>query len=134
MAKKKKCSRKRKKKRYINTNIHDTHHLCYQQKQWQRGNLRKLKDYWYCKVKINRDTLHKYIHNNLGNITPPQDSSAKAALEQLEYLAKYSAISEFDSIERRLDILAALFDCSDQQTANDFREQLRLICELKRTP
>lgn len=61
----------------------------------------------------------------------PQNASAKAALEQLENLEKYSAISEFDSIERRLDLLASLFDCSDQATADAFREQLRIVREFK---
>ena len=75
--------------------------------------------------------LHRHIHNNLNNITPPKDLNAKNALEQLELLEKYCAISEFDSIERRLEILASLFDSCDQATADDFRTQLKLICEFK---
>lgn len=134
MAKKKRRFRKHKKKRCINYNIRDTHHLCYQQKNWQQGDLRRLKDYWYCKVSIPRDTLHRYIHLNLKNVPAPQDLNAKNALEQLGMLEKYSVISEFDSIERRLDILASLFDCCDQDTADGFREQLRIICEYKKTP
>lgn len=129
---KKKKRYKRKKKQYINPSFRDTHHLCYQQRQWERGNLKRLKDFWYCKIKIRRDTLHRYIHNNLSNITPPKDLNAKKALEQLELLEKYCAISEFDSIERRLEILASLFDSCDQQTADDFRKQMQLICEFKK--
>lgn len=134
MAKKKKRSKKRKKRHYINLSARDTHHLCFQRKQWQRGNLRLLKDFWYCKICIKRDTLHRYIHENISNITPPKDTSAKYALEQLELLEKYEAISEYDSIERRLNILASLFDSCDQATADDFRTQLRIICEFKKPP
>lgn len=134
MAKKKKRSKKRKKRQYINPSIRDTHHLCYQQKCWNQGNLRKLKDFWYCKISIKRDTLHRHIHNNLVGIAPPKDSSAKSALEQLELLEKYCAISDFDSIERRLEILASLFDYSDQATADDFRKQSQIICEFKKPP
>lgn len=133
MAKKKKRY-KRKKRQQINYSARDTHHLCFQKNQWQKGNLRLLKDFWYCKIKIKRDTLHRQIHENIKNITPPKDINAKKALEQLELLEKYCAISEFDSIERRLEILASLFDCSDQDTADDFRAQLRIICEFKKPP
>jgi len=131
MAKKKKRPRKR--KRSINYYLRDVHHLCYQQKKWQCGNLRKLKDFWYCKISIPRDTLHRHIHLMLGDIPTPKDASAVYALEQLRILEKYEAISEYDSIERRLNILASLFDCSDQETADAFREQLRIINEFKKT-
>lgn len=134
MAKKKKRYRKRKKRRCVNCNIRDTHHLCYQRKNWQRGHLRQLRDYWYCKVLIPRDTLHKYIHQNLPDIPAPKDLNAKNALEQLEKLETYNAISEYDSVERRLKILAALFDCCDQDTADAFRKQLALIYEYKKPP
>lgn len=78
--------------------------------------------------------MHRYIHLNLADIPAPKESSAKAALEQLYRLERFSAISEFDSIERRLELLAALFDCSDQETADAFREQLKIVCEYKKDP
>lgn len=134
MAKKKKRPHKRNKKRRAANNVRDRHHLCYQRNKWQRGNLRKLRDYWYCRVSIPRDTLHKKIHLELSDIPIPKDLSAKNALEQLETLETFSAISEYDSIERRLELLASLFDCSDQPTADGFREQLRIIREYKSPP
>ena len=132
MAKKKKRLRKRKRKHNVTNNARDRHHLCYQSRKWQRGNLRLLRDYWYCKISIPRDTLHRKIHLELSDIPAPKDSSAKSALEQLEQLEAFSVISEFDSLERRLDLLAALFDCSDQATADAFREQLRIVREFKK--
>lgn len=132
MANKKRRYHKRRKKQNIANNVRDRHHLCYQKRKWQRVNLRRLRDYWYCRIPIPRDTLHKKIHLELPEIPIPQDSSAKDALEQLEILERYSAISEFDSIERRLELLASLFDCSDQPTADAFREQIRIISEYKK--
>lgn len=135
MAKKKKRYNKRKRKQARPaSNIRDRHHLCYQRNKWQRGNLRLLRDYWYCKVSIPRDTLHKKLHLEISNIPVPSDSSAKSALEQLEMLEEYSAISEYDSIERRLDLLASLFDCSDQATADAFRKQLEVVREFRKSP
>ena len=134
MAKKKKQTKKRKKKRAPIGNARDTHHLCYTRNSWGRGNLRKLRDYWYCKINIQRDTLHRKIHLELPAIPPPKDSSAKDALFQLEMLERFSAISEYDYIERRLELLASLFDCSDQETADAFRKQIQIVREWKSPP
>lgn len=130
--KKKRYNKRRKKQPRPVSKIRDKHHLCYQRNKWQRGNLRQLRDYWYCKVLIPRDTLHKKLHLEMPDIPTPSDSSAKSALEQLEMLEQYSAISEYDSIERRLDLLASLFDCSDQPTANAFRKQLEIVREFRK--
>lgn len=130
---------KKKKKRYKRNgkatrpknNVKDTHHLCYQRNRWQKGYLRALRDYWYCRICIPRDTLHRQIHLELPAVPPPANASAKSALEQLGYLEQYGSITEFDSIERRLGVLAALFDCTDQETADAFRTQLRIVREYK---
>lgn len=135
MAKKKRRNKKhRKRQPRPANNIRDRHHLCYQSKKWARGSLRLLRDYWYCKVSIPRDTLHKKLHLEMPDIPVPSDSSAKSALKQLEMLEQYSAISEFDSIERRLELLATLFDCSDQATADAFRKQLDIVREFRKSP
>lgn len=135
MAKKKKRRKKRQKRKNCNspkvTKVRDRHHLCYQRHKWNRGSLLVLRDYWYCKVFIPRDTLHKMIHLNVFDVPVPSESGARSALEQLGYLEKFGAITDFDSIERRLDLLASLFDCSDQPTADAFREQLRIVREFK---
>lgn len=116
------------------SNTRDRHHLCYQRNKWARGSLRLLRDYWYCKVSIPRDTLHKKLHLEMPDVPVPSDSSAKSALKQLEMLEQYSAITEFDSIEKRLDLLASLFDCSDQKTADAFRKQLEIVREFRKSP
>lgn len=114
--------------------VRDKHHLCYQRKKWGRGALASFRDYWYCRMYIPRDTLHKMIHLEVPNVPPPSESSARAALEQLGYLEQYGSITEFDSLERRLDLLAALFDCSDQPTADAFRAQLEVVRKFKKAP
>lgn len=133
MAKKKKRYKRKKKQRTI-ANIRDTHHLCYQRRKWERGSLKKLRGYWYCKISIPRDTLHRVIHRELSEIPPPSEQGAKNALWQLEMLERFSAISVYDPIEQRLELLASLFDCSDQPTADGFREQIRIIREYKSPP
>lgn len=134
MKKKRRKNHRRKKNRPNNPTIRDTHHLCYQRKKWARGNLRELRDFWYCKILIPRGTVHKHIHLEVHDVPVPKESSAKAALEQLGYLETYGSITEFDSLERRLELLASLFDCSDQPTADAFRAQLEVARKLKKSP
>ena len=102
----------------------DTHHLCYQKREWRSGALVALRDYWYCKVSIPKDTLHRSIHRMVPVVPPPKIASAKSALEQLHTLERYGVIHEDDPIERRLEVLVALFDYIEQPTAAAFRAQL----------
>ena len=135
MAKKKKRRYKRNTKaRRHNYSVIDKHHLCWTERSWNRGPLRELRLHWYCIVRIKRDELHLYIHHNMNLIPPPSELHAKMALEQLAYLEDAGTISEFDSLERRLGILAALFDCCEQPTADAFRKQLDIVREYKTSP
>lgn len=133
MAKKKK-SRRKKNPRSGSIYLRDTHHLCYQKNKWTRGYLRELRDYWYCRILIPRNTLHRQIHLEVPDVPAPSPISAKSALEQLGYLEEYGSITEFDSIERRLELLASLFDCSDQPTADAFRAQLEIVRRFNKAP
>lgn len=67
------------------------------------------------------------IHEQVADIPTPKDISAKDALGQLKMLMEYGAITEEDSIERRLMVLASLFDCCDQPTADALRKQLTVV-------
>lgn len=111
----------------------DTHHLCYQKKNWKRtGNY--LRDFWYCRVDIPKNTLHKAIHRVVDNVPVPKAANARAALDQLIRLETYGAIHEWDPIEKRLSLLIALFDCVEQPTADAFRKQLQVVHEYKKAP
>ncbi len=52
-----------------------------------------------------------------------------SALNQLMMLEQSGAISDDDDIEKRLMILAALFDCVEQPTADAFRKQQQVAHE-----
>ena len=108
----------------------DLHHICYQKRFWRRNSkANELREFHYCKVYIPRDTLHKSIHAKVVTIPVPRSSSAECALSQLQMLERNGAIHANDPLERRLLILAALFDCIEQPTADAFRKQLALVHE-----
>lgn len=133
MAKKKhRYDRHRKAKKTISP--YDHHHLLWTKAKWSSGYLGELRLYWYCIVLIHRETLHRYIHSQMCQIPVVRPSSAKYALQQLRLLDKAGALHEDDSIEKRLEILAALFDCAEQKTADALRKQIKIVCEFKKAP
>ncbi len=105
----------------------DRHHLLYQRRHWQKGYLSELRLFWYCIILIQKDPLHRLIHEYVGDVPTPREVSAKEALKQLRLLEKYGAISENDSIEKRLIVLIALFESSDQPTAEALKRQLNIV-------
>ena len=131
MSKKSKRLRRRikrsRKQKAVNGTIKDVHHILYMRKAWKSGAIGELRLYWYCRIPIPRDTLHRQIHTELKFIPVPRHTNARHTLEQLEYLVHYGGISEKDSIEKRLKVLIALFDCCEQPTADALREQLAIV-------
>lgn len=112
----------------------DKHHLFFIGRKYGNGYLCSLRQYWYCVIYIPRDTLHRYIHENLAMIPVPRPESARAALEQLKYLEKYNAIHDEDPIEKRLELLIALFECTEQRTADALKKQLNIVHEFYEKP
>ena len=108
MAKKKKryLRRNRKQRRkQIQTNAYDRHHLCFIKKRWNSGSIYALRQFHYCIMLIPKTTLHRFIHENMTHVPVPSELAAKGALEQLRYLEKYGAISDDDPLEKRLNLL-----------------------------
>ena len=105
----------------------DTHHLCYQRKLWHGEALVALRDYWYCKAEVPKNTLHRRIHALVPIVPVPKAVNAKSALAQLRTLERYEVIHEEDTIERKLEVLIALFDYVEQPTADAFKKQLDVV-------
>lgn len=105
----------------------DTHHLCYQKRVWKGGSIGLLRDFWYCRAEVPKNTLHRRIHSIVTSVPVPKAINAKSALEQLRTLERYEVIHENDSIERKLEVLIALFDHVEQPTADAFKKQLDIV-------
>ena len=133
---KKKLRYKRKKKRLgpAKTKAYDYHHLCWERRHWNRGGLKSLRQFHYCIIKIERDTLHKFLHSEGKPIPPPSESSALEVLRELRLLEDIEAIDDLDPIEKRLSMLAALFDGVEPPTSDAFKKQLQLVHRFKKPP
>lgn len=112
----------------------DTHHLLYQRRFWHGDALVALRDYWYCKAEIPKNTLHRRIHSIVQDVPAPKVTNAKSALEQLRTLERYEVIHEDDTIERKLEVLIALFDSVEQPTAEALRKQLDIVHKFYEKP
>lgn len=107
--------------------VFDRHHIFYIKRCWKNGYCKELRDYYYCVVQIPRNTVHHRIHARVNHVPVPRGASAKFALEHLDMLSDYGAIGIYDSIEKRLTVLIALFDCIEQPTADALRRQLDVV-------
>lgn len=87
----------------------DTHHLCWPRKRWNKGWARLLRYHWYMRVEIPKNTLHQDIHNKVSGIPLPEEKEIKRAIKHLDVLAEAGAISEKDTIEKRLAIVIPMF-------------------------
>ena len=107
----------------------DKHHLLWCRRDWRTGYAHALREHWYLRMVIPKNTLHARIHESIANIPVPTGVSAREAYTQLMNLETYGAIHKNDPIEKRLKLLIALFDCQEPETAYALKQQLRIVQE-----
>ena len=109
------------------------HHMFYVRRQWRIGLARTLRAYSYCVVRI-PVPLHERIHAEVPSVPVPSAISIREAIDQLDYLGRFKAVSCHDKIEKRLQVLIALFDCIEPETTEALRKQLKIVREFYNTP
>lgn len=117
---------KKKKKKWFGTPM-DDHHIFYTRTAWIGMFPNKLRQHWYCIVKVPKTTVHHAIHQEVRYVPVPRDVNIMDALEHLDSLSYHGAISENDTVEKRLAVLINLFDCVEKPTADALRKQLEAI-------
>lgn len=112
----------------------DRHHVFYQGRHYKNGALTVLRHHPYAVAMIPRNTLHRMIHEFLGDVPAPSHINAQSALDQLRSLEFYGVIGENDTIQRRLQVFIALFDCVEQPTADALKKQLAIVRKFYHEP
>lgn len=110
--------------------MYDTHHILWYKRDYSKGWAKRLRDHWYCRVDIPRDTLHREIHHQVEHVPVPRVQNIKDALFQLDLLERFGGISPDDPIEKRLKVLMALFDCCEPATHKALKKQLDICNSL----
>ena len=109
----------------------DKHHIFYIRKEWNKGELDKLRLHPYCIVKVRRNTLHRYLHTHLAYIPAPDEHCVQDMVDCLKFLEDNKAIGPKDQLEKRLAVLISLFELVEQPTADALKEQLKIVHEFK---
>lgn len=122
------------KPRQTHRNPCDCHHIFFTRRRWSVGRLKTLREHYYTKAYIPRDTLHSMIHSEIAYVPEPSGSSVAFVLKQLEMLENYHAISPDDSLEKKLKVFIALFDCLEELTADSLRVQLKIVRDFYKKP
>lgn len=107
----------------------DSHHILWYKRDYQKGWAKRLRDHWYCRISIPRDTLHREIHSEVAHIPVPRAASIKDALFQLQLLERFGGISPDDNFDKRLMVLMALFECVEPATYEALKKQHEIVCK-----
>lgn len=130
MSKKKGRFNRRKYRKPQTANYHSTdrHHIFFQRRHYT-GNLLKLRLFHYCIVAIPRNTLHKTIHEYIGDIPAPREKNVSLILAILCELEKGGLISNNDNIQKRLSVLINVMEDIEPRTAEALYKQLEIVNE-----
>lgn len=129
MAKKKKRYGKKplKKQPVRSSSARDVHHIWFIAREYSGKYTSQLRNFWYCKMSIPRDTLHREIHRNVARVPLPKDSSAREAIAILKDLDKRGALKETHSILTRLQLLICIFEYVEPDTTLALKAQYEVV-------
>lgn len=108
-------------------NVKDRHHIMWIGAQWSGYWAKQLRLYPWFIVLIPRDTLHRLIHHEMSGIPVPRESSCREAYVTVMDLEKRGALSPEASVETRIELLIALFDCVEPATATALKKELDIV-------
>lgn len=88
----------------------NNHHILYQRRFWDRGNAKRLRDFWYCQVELPIKDLHNPIHHALNSVPVPDGNRCNEALTELRSLEELGALRNDASIVTRIDVLLCIWE------------------------
>lgn len=119
--------KKRNRHPHTSNQYRDTHHILWPRHDWNKGWAKALRTHWYLRVDIPMRTLHRTIHHEMARVPVPRAINIKDAMYQLSQLEKHGAIHPYDTLEKRLYVLMALFDCCEPATHAALEQQYNIV-------
>lgn len=117
---------RRKKGSKTHDNTVDMHHIFFSRRTYQKSSANVLRRHWYCVVPIKK-SLHQELHALVEPVPVPRKFNVEGILNQLDILEKYGGIHPYDPVNKRLRVLIALTDCSEQETCEALKKQLEIV-------
>lgn len=121
------AKKKHRKRQHFNPSIKDLHHLLYQNRHWNLPWEKRLRNHEYCKMYIPRDTLHRMIHEHIGDVPAPGDQACKVAYEAINSWLDAGFASYNDDLPTRLENLRICFAAKYPATAEALEKQKQIV-------
>lgn len=120
-------AKKNKKKKRKSSNALNRHHILWQQRHWNYGYAKIIRNHEYLVVPIPANTLHREIHEYVGDIPVPKVRHIKEALDEINRLLKLGAISLDDPLLNRIDLLIFMWDYVEPDTVTALKKQRKVV-------
>ena len=134
VSKKSKKLRKRIKRsqnqRYMDPYITNCHHCLWIGKKWNAGHYsRMLRNYWYFKVYIPANTIHKLIHQEMVEIPVPSEDVCRMVYYDILAMENRGEITPEDPIWERLQLLIDQIGDNCPTTTYALSKQVQILKE-----
>ena len=127
-------AKKKRKKRNLDIHAKDWHHCFFQKRHWKIGWAKVLREQPYCGASIPKNTLHRFIHENVHDVPVADGKSCKIAVMVINNWLEAGYISLDDTVEQKLRTLICIFNKMSPATANVLRKQLEIVCNYTKQP
>lgn len=97
----------------VNMSAVDCHHLLWQSGHWNTGYKKRLREHWYMKKMIPKNTLHREIHSKIADIIAPHDRLCEKAFRELTRMEREGLIHPEDTAEQRIDFLLSMWSIDE---------------------
>lgn len=108
----------------------DYHHLLWTKNHWSFGYAKLIRDHPACGAYIPQKSLHRKIHEFIGDISCPSDTQCKKAYIKLIAYYDDGRVTEDSPIEKKLEVLIKCFK-HNKQTIRDLERELKIVREYK---
>lgn len=76
---------------------------------------------------IPKNTLHRFIHEKVNDVPLADGQSCKIAVQAINNWLEAGYISLDDPVDRKLEVLAGIFNKTSPKTADVLRKQLNIV-------
>lgn len=109
----------------------DYHHLLWTRNHWDFGYAKLIREHPCCGAYIPQKSLHRKIHEFIGDVACPSDTQCKKAYIKLCAYYDDGRLSKDSNIEKKLEVLTKCFK-HNKQTVRDLERQLKIVREYNR--
>lgn len=105
----------------------DVHHILWQRRHYNCGWSKRLREHPYLRLLVPRETLHRKIHEYVGDIPCPPEADCKLAYMSIEAGLISGRLQPDDSLTKRIIELLEIWKDTDTRTYSALERQLEVV-------